>query len=140
MTKRTRQREIRTQRRGVTTVEFALVAPLFFLILFALFEFSWLNVIRHTADTAAYEASRAAIVPGATADEAIARATQILRMVGTRGANVTVDPPTLSPGTTSVTVAIEVPMRVNAIITPKFTGNSVLRSQSTLRTERVQNR
>lgn len=136
----THRRQRRTKRRGATAVEFALVAPLFFLILFALFEFAWLNVIRHTADTAAYEASRAAIVPGATADDAVAKANRILRTVGTRGANVTVDPPNLGPENTSVTVKVEVPMRTNAIITPRFTGAAVLRSKSSLRTERVRTR
>jgi len=49
-------------RRGATTVEFAITAPVFFLFLLAAFEFGWLNVIRHTADNAAYEAARTAMV------------------------------------------------------------------------------
>jgi Flp pilus assembly protein TadG len=121
-------------------VEFALVAPVFFLVLFGLFEFAWLNVIRHTADSAAYEASRVAIVPGATSTDAVTKANRILRSVGARGATVIVNPRNISPETTSVTVEIEVPMGVNAIVTPRFTGQSVLRSQSTLRTERVSRR
>ena len=128
------------KRHGAAAVEFALVAPVFFLVLFGLFEFAWLNVIRHTADTAAYEASRAVIVPGATAADAVARADRILRTVGARGATVTIRPTTITPETTSVTVEVEVPMRVNAIVTPRFTGQTVLRSQSTLRTERVSRR
>ena len=51
-------------RRGATAVEFAITAPIFFLFLLASFEFGWLNVIRHTADNAAYEAAR---VPRAVA-------------------------------------------------------------------------
>ena len=47
-------------RRGATTVEFAIVAPVFFLFLLASIEFSRLNIIRHTADNAAYEAARIA--------------------------------------------------------------------------------
>ena len=56
-----------SSRAGATAVEFAIVAPIFFLIMLASFEFSRLNVIRHTADNAAYEAARHAMVPGATA-------------------------------------------------------------------------
>ena len=137
MVSQQRRRQQSGRREGVATVEFALVAPVFFLIVLGLFEFAWLNVIRHTADTAAYEASRAAIVPGATVADAEAVANRILRSVGTRGANINVDPPNLGPGTSSVTVEVSVPMRQNAIITPRFTGNAVLRSESTLRTERV---
>ena len=46
------------------SVEFAITAPIFFLFLLAAFEFGWMNVMRHTADNAAYEAARAAMVPG----------------------------------------------------------------------------
>ena len=56
-------------RRGATLVEFAFVAPVFFLILLASIEFSRLNMMRHTAAHAAYEGARTALVPGATADE-----------------------------------------------------------------------
>ena len=137
MTNGRRRRWRKVDRSGAVTVEFALVAPVFFLILFALFEFAWLNVVRHTADTAAYEASRAAIIPGATVAQAEATANRILSAVGTRGATITVDPPNLGPDTTSVTVEVQVPMRPNAIIVSRFTGDTVLRSESTLRTERI---
>ena len=127
-------------RTGATAVEFAIVAPLFFLILFAMFEFSRANVLRHTADNAAYEASRKAIVPGATADQAIAEANRLMSAIGARGTNVTVNPPVLGLDTRSVTVTVEVPMDQNALVLPKFTRSMVLRSQSTLRTERVETR
>lgn len=135
-----RQDVRKSDRQGAVLVEFALVAPLFFLILFALFEFSWLNIVRHTADNAAYEATRVAMVPGATADEARAEANRILRIVGTRGATVTVDPPVLGPESEQVTVSIQVPMNRNALLLPRFTGSLELRSESTLRTERVETR
>lgn len=124
-------------RRGATAVEFAIVAPVFFLILFAMFEFSRVNVLRHTADNAAYEAARRAIVPGATSSDAIAEANRLLTIVGARGASVTVDPPNLGPDTESVTVSVDVPMNRNSLVISKFTNNAVLSSQSTLRTERV---
>src|SRR5437667_11175205 len=79
-------------RRGATAVEFAIVAPIFFLFLMAAFEFGWLNVLRHTADNAAYEAARAAMVPGATAADAIAKANSILNIVRARNVSVTVTP------------------------------------------------
>lgn len=126
----------RPDRRGATLVEFALTIPIFILFLFAALEFGWLNVIRHTADNAAYEAARAAIVPGATAAEATAKANDLLNVVGTRGATVTITPPTLSTSTDEVTVAIDVPMRLNGIILSRFTSRNVLHSQATLRTER----
>jgi Flp pilus assembly protein TadG len=130
----------RTDRRGAVIVEFAICAPLFFLVVLALFEFSWLNVVRHTADNAAYEASRVAMVPGATAAEAIGEAQRIMAAVGTRGATVTVDPPNLGPESTQVTVNVVVPVDQNALVVPAFTGGRRIETKSTLRTERVETR
>src|SRR5258705_13186240 len=125
-------------RRGAVAVEFAITAPIFFLFLLASFEFGWLNVIRHTADNAAYEAARAVVVPGATAAEATAKATSILNVVGARGAKIQITPANITASTTEVTVAIDIPMSSNGLITPRFTGKTTLHSQSTLKTERAE--
>lgn len=125
-------------RQGAVVVEFALCAPLFFLVMLAMFEFSWLNVVRHTADNAAYEAARLAMVPGATADEAVAEAQRILSAIGTRDAQVEVTPRTLRTDTTHVTVEVQVPTDRNALLVPRFTGGRQIRSSSTLRTERAE--
>jgi Flp pilus assembly protein TadG len=124
-------------RTGAAAVEFAIVAPIFFLLVMAAFEFGRLNVIRHTADNAAYEAARQAMVPGATAGEAVAEAQRILRIVGTRGAKVTVNPATLGPAVDQITVTVEVPMNQNGWITPRFTRATTIRAISTLKTERA---
>jgi Flp pilus assembly protein TadG len=127
-----------TCRQGATAVEFAIVAPIFFLLLLASFEFSRLNVIRHTADNAAYEAARNAMVPGATAAEAVAKANSILRVVGTRGARVTINPTALGPEVDSINVRIDIPLSQNGWVVPRFTRSSTLTAQSTLRTERAE--
>jgi Flp pilus assembly protein TadG len=127
-------------RRGATAVEFALVAPVFFLVLFAMFEFSRLNVLRHTADNAAYEAARVAMVPGATAADAVAEANRLLSVVGARGATVRVTPAVLTTATDQVTVSIAIPLDQNGWVVPRFTRASTLQSQSTLKTERVRTR
>lgn len=129
---------IRNRRRGATTVEFAIVAPIFFLLMLASFEFSRLNVIRHTADNAAYEAARHAMVPGATASEAVAKANTILRTVGTRGARVTITPTVLNADVDTITVRVDVPLNSNGWVVPKFTKGKTLTAQSTLRTERAE--
>jgi Flp pilus assembly protein TadG len=118
-------------------VEFAIVAPVFFVFVIAAFEFGRLNVIRHTADNAAYEGARRAMVPGATAAEASSEAERILRTVGARGAKVTINPATLGPEVNQVTVTVDVPLSQNGWITPRFTKNSTIRATSTLRTERA---
>lgn len=133
-----RARKRTAPRHGATAVEFALVAPVFFLFMIASFEFSRLNVIRHTADNAAYEAARIAMVPGATAAEAVAEANRLMNIAGARGTTVSVNPPTLGPNITDITVTVDVPMGQNGWITPRFTGASTLRGISTLKAERSQ--
>lgn len=128
----------RCSRRGVTTVEFALTVPVFIGLLVASFEFSRLNVIRHTADNAAYEGARIGMVPGATAAEATNEANRILNIVGTRGASVNVNPAVITPQTQQITVTIDVPLDQNGWITPRFASGRTIRAESTLRAERVE--
>ena len=131
------RRRTRKSRRGATTVEFALTLPLFVLFLMASFEFGWMNVLRHTADNAAYEAARYAMVPGGTAAEAKARASSLLKIIGARDAVVTVSPATLSATTDEVTVSIDIPMKSNGLVVPKFTKKKTLHAEATMRTERA---
>jgi Flp pilus assembly protein TadG len=127
----------RQKRNGAAMVEFAIVAPIFFLLIVSSLEFGRLNVIRHTADQAAYEAARAAMVPGATAKEAKQAAKGMLAIAGTRGAKITVDPPALGPDDTQITVTIDIPLSKNGWITPRFTQNAVIHAVSRLRAERA---
>lgn len=127
----------RRSRRGATVVEFALTAPLFLLFLMASLEFGWLNVMRHTADNAAYEAARHSMVPGATSAEAVARANSILNAIGARNAKVTVTPGTITSTTDKVTVKVDIPVNSNALILPKFAKGKTITSSSTMRTERA---
>jgi hypothetical protein len=129
-------RRSRGGRRGAAAVEFALTAPIFFMFVLAAFEFGWFNVIRHTADNAAYEAARTSMVPGASAGEARKKANNLLGILGVRGARVTVTPATLTPETEEITVEIDIPMNNNGLILPRFTKDKTIHSKSTLRTER----
>ena len=118
-------------------MEFAITLPVFLVFLMASFEFAWLNVLRHTADNAAYESARHAMVPGATSAEATATATTLLNVVHTHEAKVNITPSTITPATDEVTVTIDVPLGNNAIILPRFTKSGIIHSSCTLRTERA---
>jgi Flp pilus assembly protein TadG len=132
-----RRRNLSHLRQGATAVEFALVAPVFFLIMLGSFELSRLNVLRHSADNAAYEAARHAMVPGATAAEAVAKANSLLRIVGARGANVTITPAVLGPDDDTINVRVDIPLNQNGWVVPHFTAGRTLTAQSTLSTERI---
>jgi Flp pilus assembly protein TadG len=132
-----RKPRARKHRAGAAAVEFAIVAPIFFVLVLGSLEFGRLNIIRHTADQAAYEAARNAMVPGATTAEARQAANRMLRVVGTRGAQVTIDPAVLTADTKEITVTIDVPMNQNGWLTPRFTKNKTIRAMSRLKTERA---
>lgn len=117
-------------------MEFAFAAPVFFLVLLTVFEFGWQVVIRHTADNAAYEAVRVAIVPGSTSDEAIAEATRIMQIVGARSFNVTVNPAVLDENTEQVEVVVDGAFANNGIIASKFLRGITFQSRSEMVTER----
>ncbi|BBO30508.1 TadE family protein [Lacipirellula parvula] len=127
-----RNSKLATHPVGATAVEFAIVAPIFFTLVLASLEFGRVNMIRHTADQAAYEAARHAMVPGATAAEATAKATSMLKIVGARDAKIKV----VGPTDDTVTVTIDIPMLNNGWITPKFSKTKTIHATSTLKTER----
>lgn len=121
-------------REGATLVEFVVVAPLLFTCLFASIEFAHLTTLRNTANNAAYEAARVAVVPGATKSEAETEARRILAIVGIRKYALAVSD--VDADSETITVSIEIPYADNAILMPWFTGNVTIHSKSTLRTER----
>ncbi len=127
------------QRHGAVVVEFAVVLTVLAMMVFAAFEFTRLNMVRHTIDTAAYEGARQGIAPGATAAEAQSAAVDLLQRVGVQGATVTISPNPIDETTTSVTVQVTVPMSVNTWTAPVFSQNKVLTSSVTLLTERSPN-
>src|SRR5689334_5559129 len=97
-------------RRGATTVEVALILPVLLLFVFASFEFSRLNMLKHLAGAAAYEGAREGIIIGATADDVTTRVNAILASGGVYDAEITTTPNTLSVSTTEVTVQVTIPV------------------------------
>jgi Flp pilus assembly protein TadG len=108
-------------RRGAVTVEFALALPILLLFTFAGLEFSRVNMIRNTVINAAYEGARKGIVPGATAADCEAAATDLLNFVEINGGTVVASPSPIQPSTDAVTVTVTVPITsANSFITPEF--------------------
>lgn len=125
-----------TTRSGVTTVEFAVVAPVAFLLLFGALELGHANMVFHSVEAAAYEGARKGIIPGATASECVAAANEMLQLCRVNGATVSVNPTTLTPSDANVTVRVQVPYRSNSIVVPFFTSNLVIDGECKLSRER----
>lgn len=125
------------RRDGAVLVEFALVLPVFFMILLTCLEFTRLNMIRNLMQDAAYYAARHCIVPGATAEEAEAEANRILAAMGTRDASITInDGNGLNENSPAIKVQITVPIASNAFVASQFTQEMTLVAESVMKTER----
>jgi Flp pilus assembly protein TadG len=113
------------ERKGAAAVEFALVAPLVFLVFFAAFEFARMTMIQDGLDLAACAGARRSIVPGATSQNAIDQAQAVLDTLGIRNATITVTPTTITSSTPSVTVEIQASLDSNAWVAPFFFKGAV---------------
>lgn len=130
-------RRNRTQRDGATSVEFALVAPIFFLMVFICLEFIRLNMIRNLTQDAAYFAARRCMVPGATTEEALDEANSVLGMMYTKGAVVDINGGApIDRETREIVVVVTVPMAENSFVIPHFTGEIEFSSTARMRAER----
>ena len=127
----------RFQRRGATAVEFALVAPALFIIIFCCAEFARLSLMRNLANNAAYEAARCAIVEGAGNEDAILMANKILGRLGARNTTINInDGEEIQALTRTVTVEIIIPMEDNSFFFREVYEGWEIRSEITLDTER----
>jgi hypothetical protein len=93
-------------------------------------------MINHAAENAAYEAARHAIVPGATAAEATARANAMLGVFGVQGTTVVITPDPLTAADDELTVTVTIPLDQNAWFIPRFASGRTVSGVSKLRTER----
>lgn len=129
-------------RKGATAVEFALVAPLFLLVLFACFEFGKISMVEAIAENAAFRAARDVVVLGATIDESIEEAAGRLAVLGVRNADITVEPSNdgavqteIDDATDTIAVQISIPMADNFIVAG-FLNDFVLEREAVITTER----
>lgn len=124
------------RRRGATAVEFALAAPLAFMLLCASIEFGRANMILNSTANAAYQGARRAIVPGATSSQAISAANATLNASAIKSATVTVNPSTITSTTQTVTVTVNVPVSSNTWMASFFLKNVTVSRACTLTRER----
>ncbi|HEV2968401.1 MAG TPA: TadE/TadG family type IV pilus assembly protein [Pirellulales bacterium] len=124
-------------RRGAAAVEFALVAPVFFILLFGLIEYGRAVMVQQILTNAAREGGRVAILTTATSTSVKSAVTTYLTNAGISGATPTVspDPATATSGQT-ITVQVTVPFTsVSWLPTPQWLGSKTLKAVSAMRTE-----
>ena len=124
-------------RDGVSAVEFAMVAPVFLLVVFTCIEFTRLSMIKNMVQEAAYYAARDAMVPGATAEECEAAAHRILGRLGNKSATVLINNGQgIDDLSDEVSVTVSVPLSESTLFFPFPVGDMTLSSTAIMQTER----
>lgn len=135
-------RRCRKRRRGAAAVEFAFVAPVFFLMVFGLIEFGRMVMVQQVITNASREGARVGVLDGTTGAEVLSAVDNYLEGASVAGATVTVDP--VEPATASygepVTVTVAVPFsQVSWLPSPMFiSGGTELSASTVMRRETVQ--
>ena len=120
------------QRKGVTAVEFALTFPLLLALVFGSLEFSRANTIRNMCENAALEGARAGMIPGATAQDCMDAANDLLDIIGIQNATVTINPTTVLPTTEEVEVTVTIPLADNSLPISKFVLGTTMSQTASL--------
>jgi len=130
-----------TSRSGAQLVELAMVLPVFFLLILGGIEFGRLLFLRHSAEQAAYEACRVAVVPGATSETVRQRGQAILAASGLRFSQIDLltdrGTAVIDDQTRTVTVRVTVPLNGNSLLTPFFFRQPNIQAELTLDHENI---
>ncbi len=94
--------------------------PLLMLFVFGSMEFSRANMLRNTCENAALEGARAGMVPGATAQDCINAASELLDILGIQNAVVTINPMVIDLATQEVEVTVSIPLTENSLPMTRF--------------------
>ncbi len=138
-------RPCRRNRQGAAAVEFALVAPLFFLMVFGMIEFGRAIMVQQVLTNASREGARVAVLDGSTATGVKSKVVTYLTSAGIPGATANdvqilpSEPATAAYGD-PVTVTVQIPYsRVSWLPAPWFLGGNIqLRAGTVMRRETVQ--
>jgi Flp pilus assembly protein TadG len=123
------------RRRGALSVEVAICLPILFVFLFACYEIAHANMLLHATESAAYEAARVGIVPGAKPDKIRAAATFVLNSVGATNFTVNITPDPITNSSEKVRIDIRVPFRGNTSVPRMFVKDPTFHGQCELSRE-----
>ena len=132
----------RRNRRGAAAVEFALVAPIFFLMIFGMIEFGRMVMVQQVITNSSREGARIAVLDGTAGAEVVTAVENYLDSARVSGATVAVNPsePSSAGYGEPVTVTVTIPFsQVSWLPSPMFIGgDTVLTAATVMRRETVQ--
>jgi Flp pilus assembly protein TadG len=133
-----RASRVRKRRRGAAVVEFAVVAPVFFLLVFGMIEYGRMVMVQQILTNAAREGARVGILDNSTEATVQAAVDQYLTAANINGAtrSVTPNPPSSASSGSPVTVTVSVPFtQVSWLPSPFYLGSTTLSYTATMRRE-----
>jgi Flp pilus assembly protein TadG len=124
-------------RRGVAAVEFAIVAPIFFMLIIGMIEIGRATMVQQVLVNASRVGARTACTTSSTQQAAIDEATDYAEGVGVNGVTATCTPnPATAAAGTAITVTTSVPYSsVSWLPVTKFMGGRTLSASSVMRKE-----
>ncbi len=127
-------------RRAVAATEFAIVAPVFFMMVIGFIEFGRALMVQQVLINASRVGAREASTTGSTMAEVQSAVEDYATAVSVNGVSVTVSPdPASAPAGTTITVNTSVPFsNVSWMSTPWFLGGKTLSASSEMRKEGFQ--
>ena len=131
----------RRNRRAAAAVEFAVVAPLFFLLVFGKIEYGRMVMVQQILTNASREGARRAVLDGATTSNVTDTVASYLASGSITGATITVspNPPSNAKYGDPVTVTVSVPFnQVSWLPSPMFLGGKTLTATTVMRRESTQ--
>lgn len=137
----------RKNRQGAAAVEFAVVAPLFFLVVLGTIEVGRVIMVKQVMTNASREGARLAVLDGSTIATVTASVTSYLTAAGISGGSISVlnssgnsvEPSSLSSGD-PITVKVTVPFANISLLSKAliFSSSANLTASTVMRRETVQ--
>lgn len=121
-------------------MEFAIVAPLFFLLVFGMVEFGRMVMVQQVITNASREGARIGVLDGTSTADVQAAVATYLQNAAVSGGSVTIapDPPTSAGYGEPVTVTVSMPFdQVSWLPSPIFLGGRTMSATTVMRRETV---
>ena len=137
-TRQTASWRSKVRRLGAAAVEFAIVAPLFFLFVFGIIEFGRVMLVKNVITNASREAARVAVIDGATSTEVEQVARKYSEAGTVADVTVTISPSNLSTATQGTPITVTVSVNFNDVSwlpTPAILKDLSVSGKTTMRRE-----
>ncbi len=134
-------RSYRKKRRGAAAVEFAVVAPIFLLLVFGMIEYGRMVMVQQVLVNASREGARKAVLDGSTQQDVVDVVQQYTNSASIQGVTISVTPadPQDAAFGDPVTVTVSVGFnQVSWLPSPMYLGGKTLSATSVMRRESVQ--